>query len=99
MRLLKDESRTIQLEAFHVFKIFAANPEKPRVVQLILFRNKEKLLRLLRTWATSNDFDEALAGDISAVFEMLEALQAPVKQVSSSSSVSTLASSVSDSVD
>lgn len=47
MNLLKDSSRTIQFEAFHVFKVFVANPWKPLPVKDILLSNQEKLLRYL----------------------------------------------------
>ncbi|GBF91646.1 hypothetical protein Rsub_03950 [Raphidocelis subcapitata] len=32
MNLLKDSSRSIQFEAFHVFKVFVANPSKPQPI-------------------------------------------------------------------
>ncbi|WJX27054.1 hypothetical protein P8452_15912 [Trifolium repens] len=47
MTLLTDSSKNIQLSAFHIFKIFVANPNKPREVKIILGKNKEKLLELL----------------------------------------------------
>ncbi|CAI5455365.1 unnamed protein product [Caenorhabditis angaria] len=52
MELLRDRSRNIQYEAFHVFKVFVANPNKPRPISDILNRNREKLV----------DFLEILAG-------------------------------------
>ncbi len=37
MNALRDRSRSIQFEAFHIFKIFAANPNKhPEVVHVAL---------------------------------------------------------------
>ncbi|CAL0309049.1 unnamed protein product [Lupinus luteus] len=48
MTLLRDSSRNIQLSAFHIFKVFVANPNKPREVKIILTKNKEKLLELLQ---------------------------------------------------
>ena len=36
MNLLRDPSASIQLEAFHVFKIFAANPKKDGKVLHVL---------------------------------------------------------------
>lgn len=45
MMLLKDTSRSIQFEAFHVFKVFVANPNKPAAIQEVLANNKEKLLK------------------------------------------------------
>jgi calcium binding protein 39 len=37
MNALRDRSRSIQFEAFHIFKIFAANPNKhPEVIVSLL---------------------------------------------------------------
>jgi len=47
MTLLTDSSKKIQLSAFDIFKVFVANPNKPREVKIILCKNKEKLLELL----------------------------------------------------
>ncbi|XP_028792390.1 calcium-binding protein 39-like isoform X2 [Neltuma alba] len=47
MTLLRDSSTNIQLSAFHIFKVFVANPNKPRDVKIILAKNQEKLLELL----------------------------------------------------
>ncbi|XP_010255808.1 PREDICTED: calcium-binding protein 39-like isoform X3 [Nelumbo nucifera] len=44
---LKDSSKNIQISAFHIFKIFVANPNKPWEIILILAKNHEKLLDLL----------------------------------------------------
>ncbi|KAK7359674.1 hypothetical protein VNO77_01636 [Canavalia gladiata] len=48
MTLLRDSSKNIQLSAFHIFKVFVANPNKPREVKIILAKNKQKLLELLQ---------------------------------------------------
>ena len=73
MNLLRDKSKNIQFEAFHVFKVgflplhlverefailkvpprsqvFVANPKKPPQIEIILRRNKEKLLNFLKTF-------------------------------------------------
>ena len=47
MNLLRDKSASIQYEAFHVFKIFVANPRKDGRVMDVLSRNKERLLAFL----------------------------------------------------
>ena len=36
------------MEAFHVFKIFVAYPDKPEGVKKILMRNKDKLVQFLQ---------------------------------------------------
>jgi len=48
MNLLRDKSKNIQFEAFHVFKVFVANPKKPPQIETILRRNKDKLLIFLK---------------------------------------------------
>ncbi|KAL9709452.1 Hym1p [Leucoagaricus gongylophorus] len=50
MNLLRDKSKNIQFEAFHVFKVFVANPKKPLQIENILQRNKEKLLVFLQNF-------------------------------------------------
>ncbi|RHY26302.1 hypothetical protein DYB32_007749, partial [Aphanomyces invadans] len=47
MNLLRDTSANIQFEAFHVFKVFVANPKKPNEVTQILLNNKDKLVAYL----------------------------------------------------
>ncbi|KAI9206989.1 Mo25-like protein [Polychytrium aggregatum] len=47
MNFLRDRSRNIQFEAFHVFKVFVANPRKPKAILDILERNKDKLVTFL----------------------------------------------------
>jgi len=47
MNLLRDRSSSIQYEAFHVFKIFVANPRKDPRVRDVLMRNREKLISFM----------------------------------------------------
>lgn len=91
MNLLRDSSKTIQVDAFHVFKIFVANPNKPYKVVVILHRNRDRLLRLLGTLTSptraggcsSNAlFDE----DLAAVTEVLKGLEPPPRVRPSNSS-------------
>jgi calcium binding protein 39 len=60
MNLLRDKSKNIQFEAFHVFKVFVANPKKPPQIESILRRNKDKLLVFLRNF--HNDKEGACCG-------------------------------------
>ncbi|XP_024462888.2 uncharacterized protein LOC7469102 isoform X2 [Populus trichocarpa] len=55
MTLLKDSSKNIQIAAFHIFKVFVANPSKPREVKMILAKNREKLLELLLNLSAGKD--------------------------------------------
>ncbi|KAJ3304362.1 hypothetical protein HDV03_002843 [Kappamyces sp. JEL0829] len=47
MNLLREKSRNIQFEAFHVFKIFIANPSKTKPILDILYKNKDRLITFL----------------------------------------------------
>lgn len=47
MTLLKNKSKNIQYEAFHIFKIFVANPRKSKPIIELLGKNKVKLLNFL----------------------------------------------------
>eukprot|EP01116_Phalansterium_solitarium_P024377 TRINITY_DN8921_c0_g1_i1.p1 TRINITY_DN8921_c0_g1~~TRINITY_DN8921_c0_g1_i1.p1 ORF type:complete len:341 (-),score=9.26 TRINITY_DN8921_c0_g1_i1:12-1034(-) len=56
MQLLRDKSKSIQFEAFHVFKVFVANPNKPAKVLGILQKNRDKLVSFLQGF--QNDKEE-----------------------------------------
>ena len=55
MNLLRDPSASIQYEAFHVFKIFVANPRKEGLVLELLQRNKARLLVFLAALLTTRE--------------------------------------------
>jgi len=58
MNLLRDKSKNIQYEAFHVFKVFVANPKKSKPVQDILLKNRDKLLVFLPKFHEDRKDDE-----------------------------------------
>ncbi|GAM24583.1 hypothetical protein SAMD00019534_077580 [Acytostelium subglobosum LB1] len=58
MNLLRDKSRSIQYEAFHVFKVFVANPNKTKPILDILSKNKEKLIVFLTQFHTDKEEDQ-----------------------------------------
>merc|ERR1719188_2627449 len=76
MNLLRADSKVIQCEAFHVFKIFVANPQKPPRVQQILFKNKDRLVKLLETLRSSRHDDRQFAEDKNTVIGKLQSLEA-----------------------
>mmetsp|Transcript_130212 Transcript_130212/g.417932 ORF Transcript_130212/g.417932 Transcript_130212/m.417932 type:complete len:454 (-) Transcript_130212:581-1942(-) len=77
MNLLRDSSKTIQLDAFHVFKIFVANPQKPARVLAILCKNRERLLKLLGSLSGKSDRNASFEEDLRTVITVLKALEAP----------------------
>jgi len=58
MVLLRDKSRNIQFEAFHVFKVFVANPNKPQPILHILVKNKDKLVTFLNSFHNDKEDDQ-----------------------------------------
>ncbi|KAG9457457.1 hypothetical protein H6P81_001965 [Aristolochia fimbriata] len=58
MTLLKDSSKNIQISAFHIFKVFVANPNKPPEIMAILAKNSERLITLLNNLPLSKGSDD-----------------------------------------
>ncbi len=50
MNSLIDKRRNIQFEAFHVFKLFIANPNKEQPIKEIIRANNKKLIQFLKTF-------------------------------------------------
>ncbi|GLC35809.1 hypothetical protein PLESTB_000496500 [Pleodorina starrii] len=77
MVLLKDQSRSIQFEAFHVFKVFVANPNKPQPVVDILANNREKLLKYLDDFHTEKEEDEQFKEEKAVIIKTISLLGGP----------------------
>jgi len=71
MNLLRDPSTSIKVGAFHVFKIFVANPNRPARVQKILRKNRSGLMRLLRSLIPLREDDESFEQDVQCILQML----------------------------
>jgi len=67
MHLLRDTSPHITLDAFHVFKVFVANPNKPPEVIKILKDNKVKLCAYLTTLHQDKEESDAQFRDEKAL--------------------------------
>merc|ERR1712079_304542 len=72
MNLLRENSQTIPLNAFHVFKLFVANPNKPQPVKTILRRNSERLMKLLESFK-HQQIDEVSAQDLNHILKKMQA--------------------------
>lgn len=77
MDLLRDQSRSIQFEAFHVFKVFVANPNKTLPITTILVNNKDKLLNYLADFHTDKDDDEQFKEEKAVIIREIDMLQMP----------------------
>lgn len=75
MNLLRKSSKAMQIEAFHVLKIFVVNPRKPPRVHAILHKNRERLVKLLETFYTKKVDDEPFTKDLKTVIQTLDNLQ------------------------
>ncbi|KAK9734900.1 hypothetical protein RND81_04G170500 [Saponaria officinalis] len=72
MNLLRDPSKPIQLEAFHIFKLFAANKNKPSDILSLLIANRSKLLRFVGNFKTDKEDDQFEADRAQIIKEIAE---------------------------
>nr|CAG4644839.1 EOG090X07E2 [Leptodora kindtii] len=75
MNMLKVKSRNIQFEAFHVFKVFVANPNKPKPILDILLRNQEKLVDFLTKFHTDRSEDEQFNDEKAYLIKQIKELR------------------------
>jgi len=78
MTLLRDKSRNIQFEAFHVFKVFVANPNKPDGILKILSKNKEKLVQFLTNFHNDKE-DDQFNDEKAFLLKQIQQLPSPSK--------------------
>ncbi|XP_022088112.1 calcium-binding protein 39-like [Acanthaster planci] len=75
MNMLRDRSRNIQFEAFHVFKVFVANPNKTPPILNILNKNKAKLVEFLTSFHTDRTEDEQFNDEKAYLIKQIKELQ------------------------
>lgn len=75
MNILREKSRCIQFEAFHVFKIFIVNPNKPKAIVDHLLRNKEKLVDFLTNFHTDRSEDEQFNKEKTYLIQIIRELK------------------------
>ncbi|CAJ1404162.1 unnamed protein product [Effrenium voratum] len=80
MNLLLADSKSIQSEAFHVFKIFVVNPQKPLRIQQILVKNKDRLVALLQTLQSGRSEDANFNTDQQKVIGRLLEMNLPIQE-------------------
>ncbi|KAG9340976.1 hypothetical protein JZ751_020170 [Albula glossodonta] len=80
MNLLKDNSRNIQFEAFHVFKVFVANPNKTQPVLDILLKNQTKLVEFLSHFQNDRSEDEQFCDEKNYLIKQIRDLKKPTVQ-------------------
>ncbi|KAL3683049.1 hypothetical protein R1sor_001071 [Riccia sorocarpa] len=70
MNLLRDDSKNIQVEAFHVFKVFVCHPSKPPEIVNILLANRPKLLKFLGDFKTEKEDEQFDSDKMSVINEI-----------------------------
>jgi len=81
MKLLRGNTRSVQIEVFHVFKIIVANPNKSKPVIEILVRNKEKLIEF---WKKFRKESKDKAAEDDHLNEQMNSLVATLEQMDES---------------
>ncbi|KAI9382678.1 hypothetical protein POPTR_014G162100v4 [Populus trichocarpa] len=74
MNLFRDSNKTIQLDTFHVFKLFVANQKKPPEIISVLVTNRSKLLRFLGDFSIDRE-DEQFEADKAQVIKEIATLE------------------------
>ncbi|XP_051966183.1 calcium-binding protein 39-like isoform X2 [Xyrauchen texanus] len=80
MNLLRDKSRNIQFEAFHVFKVFVANPNKTQPILDILLKNQIKLIEFLSKFQNDRTEDEQFGDEKNYLIKQISDLKRPTPQ-------------------
>eukprot|EP00048_Salpingoeca_helianthica_P022516 m.18704 g.18704 ORF g.18704 m.18704 type:complete len:327 (+) comp7425_c0_seq1:71-1051(+) len=75
MGMLRDSSKNVQYEAFHVFKVFVANPNKSKAINDILLKNKEKLVEFLGKFQNDRNEDEQFAEEKQYLVKQLKEIK------------------------
>ncbi|KAH7299887.1 hypothetical protein KP509_24G035000 [Ceratopteris richardii] len=73
MTLLKDSSKNIRILAFHLFKVFVANPRKPPPIVKVLSQNRGQLLSFLGEFHLDKE-DEQFEEEKDIIIKELESL-------------------------
>ncbi|KAL2483718.1 putative MO25-like protein [Forsythia ovata] len=88
MNLLRESHKSIQIDAFHVFKLFVANQNKPADIVNLLVANRSKLLRFFDGFNMDRE-DELFEADKGQVVKEIEELR-PITPLTCSGELSKL---------
>ncbi|XP_067947996.1 protein Mo25-like [Watersipora subatra] len=75
MTMLREKSKNIQFEAFHVFKVFVANPNKQESIRTILLRNQDKLVEFLTNFHNDRSDDEQFNDEKAYLIKQIKELK------------------------
>ena len=75
LMLLSNKSRVIELEAFHVLKVFIANPRKNPPIKQILAKNAPRIVKILERIEEARSDDKEFLADKRVVVNKLADLE------------------------
>jgi calcium binding protein 39 len=75
LMLLSHKSRVIELEAFHVLKVFIANPRKISSIKKILAKNANRIIKILERIEEARADDKEFLADKRVVVNKLTELE------------------------
>jgi len=75
MNNLKGQSKNIQFEAFHVFKVFVANPNKSKPILDIFIKNQQKLVDFLTGFLTDRSEDDQFNDEKAYLIKQIKELK------------------------
>ncbi len=72
----KYKQNSISLEAYHIFKIFVADPHKQKSINIILWKNKHRLIHFLTNFHNDKAGEnEQFAADKNSVIECISKIK------------------------
>jgi calcium binding protein 39 len=75
MTAMASKSDQIKFEAFHVFKVFVANPQKSPGVHALLYANRNMLVKYLQTYHKDKADDAQFTEERTLLISTLSALE------------------------
>ena len=84
--LMNNKSKVVQFEAFHIFKIFAANPNKTPNIMRILIQNHDRIMKILDHIEKDRSEDVEFTQDKAAVVRKLISLKEKIERGSGAAS-------------
>merc|ERR550517_1698100 len=76
MMILRQKSKAITFEAFHVFKVFVANPHQKPEIYSVLWKNRTKLIGFLTTFQeTERQDDNQFIHEKNLLIEKLRSME------------------------
>ena len=74
MKMFQQPCRATQFESFHVFKVFVANPQKPKEIAELLRRNRDEIIKFISTFQNDRSEDEQFMNEKEFIVKQMKEL-------------------------